>query len=234
MDSDCTGNKGGGIPVWLKPLSGVLIVIVSVTAYWLLSKMGVLDRLFNQGALLNHISALRFWGPFAVIALMTAAIVFSPLPSAPIALAAGAAYGHIWGTLYVLIGAELGALIAFGLARLLGYQIVRRWLVKRLDLGPLGSQSTIMAIVFFSRLLPFISFDLVSYAAGLTPLTVWRFAVATLAGIIPASFLLAHFGGEMASGESRRIIITVLALGGITLLPVIVRFFLARRRNRMR
>jgi uncharacterized membrane protein YdjX (TVP38/TMEM64 family) len=77
-----------------------------------------------------------------------------------------------------------------------------------------------MAAVFASRLLPFISFDLVSYAAGLTPLTLWRFAVATLAGIIPASFLLAHFGGEMASADAYRIMLAVLALGAITLLPI--------------
>ena len=77
-----------------------------------------------------------------------------------------------------------------------------------------------MAVVFLSRLLPFISFDLVSYAAGLTPLKWWRFAVATLAGIIPASFLLAHFGGEMASLDSERVVEAVVALGALTGLPI--------------
>lgn len=169
-----------------------------------------------------------------MIVLMTGAIVMSPVPSAPIALAAGAAYGHTWGTVYVVVGAELGALVAFGIARLLGYEMLRRWFSERLDMGLLGSQNALMGIVFVTRLLPFISFDLVSYAAGLTPLTTWRFAVATLAGIVPASFLLAHFGGEMASGESRRIAVTVLALGGLTLLPILVRLVLAWRRSRAR
>ena len=77
-----------------------------------------------------------------------------------------------------------------------------------------------MAIVFASRLLPFISFDVVSYAAGLTTLSLWRFAVATLAGILPASFLLAHFGGEMATGELDRIMLAVLALGLLTAIPL--------------
>jgi len=77
----------------------------------------------------------------------------------------------------------------------------------------LGSQNALMGSVFASRLLPFISFDVVSYAAGLTPLAWWRFAVATVAGIAPASFLLAHFGGEMASGEIGRTIFSALALG---------------------
>ena len=88
-----------------------------------------------------------------------------------------------------------------------------------------------MAIVFVSRLLPFVSFDVVSYAAGLTPLTFWRFALATLAGILPASFVLAHFGGEMATGETERILYSVLALGVLTALPLIVHFLRERRRD---
>ena len=85
-----------------------------------------------------------------------------------------------------------------------------------------------MAIVFVSRLLPFISFDLVSYAAGLTPLKTWRFAVATLAGIIPASFLLAHFGGELTSADPQRVAVAVLALGALTLIPVAYRLYRKR------
>lgn len=46
---------------------------------------------------------LGLWGPLAVIALMTLAVRVSPIPSAPIALAAGAAYGHGWSALYVLL-----------------------------------------------------------------------------------------------------------------------------------
>ena len=89
-----------------------------------------------------------------------------------------------------------------------------------------------MAIVFVSRALPFMSFDLVSYAAGLTVLSTWRFAIATLAGVAPISFLLAHFGSEMATGETRRILISVLMLGGLTLIPVIIELARERIANR--
>lgn len=82
------------------------------------------------------------------------------------------------------------------------------------------SQNALTAVVFATRLMPFLSFDIISYAAGLTPLSTWRFALATLLGIIPASFLLAHFGEELASGEWERAGITVVALGALTLLPL--------------
>ena len=112
--------------------------------------------------------------------------------------------------------------------------MLRSWFGDRLKLGLLGSQNRRMGIVLVTRLLPFISFDIVSYAAGLTPLALWRFAIATLAGIAPASFLLAHFGGEMASMDSRRIMIAVLALGALTLAPIAVKLLLDRRRARKR
>ena len=161
------------------------------------------------------------WGPLLIIGLMIVAVVMSPIPSAPIALASGAAYGHVWGTIYVIIGAEAGALIAFAVARILGRDILQRWFGEKIDAGLLGSQNALTATVFLSRLMPFVSFDLISYAAGLSCLRVWRFALSTLAGIIPASFLLAHFGGEMASGGMKAPIWVVLGLGLITGLPLI-------------
>lgn len=162
-----------------------------------------------------------FWGPVVIITLMTVAVVASPIPSAPIALAAGAAYGHFWGTVQVVIGAELGALIAFGLARILGHDVLRRVLGDRVDAGLLGSQTALTATVFASRLMPFVSFDMISYAAGLSRLHAWRFALATLVGIVPASFLLAHFGREAVSGDLGRATWAVLGLGLVTGLPLI-------------
>ena len=215
----------------LRLLAGVLILVALAAIYWLLHETGILTTILSGTELREGITRLGTWGPPMVIGLMVLAILVSPIPSAPIAMAAGAAYGHVWGTLYVLLGAEIGALAAFGIARLLGRDAMQRWFGDRLSVGWLGSQNALMGIVLVSRLLPFISFDIVSYAAGLTILSFWRFAVATLAGIVPASFLLAHFGDEMASGESSRIMGSVLALGAITLIPVAVKFVRDRLRR---
>jgi uncharacterized membrane protein YdjX (TVP38/TMEM64 family) len=159
---------------------------------------------------------------------MALAIVVNPISSAPIALAAGAVYGHGWGTLHVLLGAELGAMIAFGIARFLGYGALRKWFGERVEAGLWGSQNRLTFLVFLSRLLPFISFDLVSYAAGLTVLRFWRFALATFAGLIPMSFLLAHFGAELAI-ELDQAIYLALGLGVLTLGSAL--WALVRRRH---
>lgn len=196
-------------------LLGVILAVLVIT-YAVFSRTGVTDFLEDGTALQAWFRQLGQVGPLAIIGLLALAIVLSPIPSAPIALAAGAAYGHTVGTLYVVLGAELGAVIAFAIARLAGEVTVQRWFGPQLSRTMNGSQTTLMWIVFFSRLMPFISFDMVSYAAGITPLHLWRFVIATLAGIVPASFLLAHFGAEMASGEYRRIATTLLLLGALS------------------
>lgn len=210
-------------------LGGIIAALVG--AYVVLSRTDTLAFLENGAALKQWFQELGVIGPLAIIGLMTLAIIMSPVPSAPIALAAGAAYGHTAGTVYVILGAELGAITAFAIARLAGMVTVQRWLGSRTLQRLNGSQNAMMAIVFVSRLLPFISFDIVSYAAGVTPLRFWRFAVATLAGIIPASFLLAHFGAEMTSGENQRIGTTLLLLGGVTLVIVLLKW-LSKRWNK--
>lgn len=186
-------------------------------AWW----SGALGSVLTRESVRALIDGAGPWGPLLVVALMTVAVVVSPLPSAPIAVAAGAAYGHVLGTVAVAAGAELGAIIAFAIARFAGRDAVRKWFGDRLDAGLFGSQNALMVTVFLSRLMPFVSFDMVSYAAGLTRLQLWRFAVATLAGILPASFVLAHLGGELAGSEGARGMIPVLLLGLVTGAPLI-------------
>ena len=198
----------------------VLLVILFIALAWH-DTFGFDIAFPEREDLRRWIDGAGLLGPLLVVALMTVAIVASPLPSAPVALAAGAAYGHTFGTALVVLGAELGAIAAFLLARGLGHPFVERHLGQKLSAGFLGSQNTLTFLVFGSRLLPFLSFDMISYAAGLSKLHFWRFAVATLAGIIPASFLLAHVGSEAMNGDARTATWTAAALGGFTALSLV-------------
>jgi len=217
--------------VQMKYVIFLVIVILLTIGYVVMNNTG-LHLLLEDGIYLKQkIESFGMLGPFLIIALMTVAIVMSPLPSAPIALVSGALYGHSWGTLYVIIGSTLGAFIAFFIARLLGHDFLKRWFGDKLSMSWINSQNSLMGIVLFSRLMPFVSFDVVSYAAGLTAISFWRFALATIAGIAPASFLLAHFGDELTSAESQRIVVAILLLGLITTLPFIYSIY--KNRNKI-
>ena len=203
--------------------AAVLALGIALLGVWAFapSVFTEMRELLDADTLKLLVASAGVWGPVLIVSLMTIAVVASPIPSAPIAMAAGAAYGHLWGTVLVVVGAELGALIAFGLARVLGHGVLRRVFGKGVDAGLLGSQGTLTWTVFASRLLPFVSFDMISYAAGLSCLHAWRFALATLAGIVPASFVLAHFGREAISGDTGRTTWAVLGLGLVTGLPLL-------------
>jgi len=220
--------------LFIRFLIGVCTVILLIVLYWQLKQNDALTMFTDAATMRAFILETGFWAPVLVIGLLTVAIVMSPLPSAPIALASGALFGHVWGTIYVIIGSLLGAIIAFFIARLLGHDIIKKRFGDRQSLGLLGSQNALMLTVCVSRLIPFISFDVVSYAAGITVITFWRFAIATFVGIIPASFLLAHFGSEMASADTQRITITVILLGGITLIPLLIKWLRSRKKKRSR
>ena len=107
------------------------------------------------------------------------------------------------------------------MARLLGRDLIHKWFGDKVDSGLLGSQNTLMFVVFASRLMPFVSFDLMSYAAGLSALKFWRFALATFAGIIPASLFLTHFGGVLVSSSGSGVIWASFIFGAVTGVPLL-------------
>ena len=63
------------------------------------------------------------------------------------------------------------------------------------------SQAALMLTIFLLRVVPFVHMDPISYVAGLTPLRLWRFVVATFAGITPMSFVLVTLGDRVAASD---------------------------------
>ena len=207
---------------------GLVIVLILLGIWWLLDVTDFLQYFTRVDVLERQIERLGFWGPAVVMALMAANIVVSPLPSAPILFAAGAAYGPWWGTFCVLAGAQIGSLMAFFLARWFGADVVQKWFGESPALRIIGDQNTLMGIVFVSRLVPFMSFDLISYGAGLTPLVWWRFLIANIAGMLPMNFVLVRFGGDLFALDLAGIVATSFAALAIAALAVLLFWRLKR------
>lgn len=163
----------------------------------------------------DWLDGLGFWAPLAYMLVLALAVVVSPIPSVPLDIAAGLAFGLLWGVVYTLIGAEIGGLVAFGLARWLG----RPWLARRL---PAGAMSRIDELaerlggraLLIMRLLPVFNFDWVSYAAGLTTISTRLFAVATLVGMIPPVIAIVAVGATLPTRPA----ISAVIFGGLVLL----------------
>jgi uncharacterized membrane protein YdjX (TVP38/TMEM64 family) len=198
----------------------ILLAGMLTGIYFAIKNSPLADLFINTDLLLVNIRELGTLGPLLVVGLMALAIVFNPLPSAPVALAAGAVYGHTLGTIYIVTGAEIGAICAFLIARTVGAGIIKKMFRGSFSLGRFSSQNALMTAVFVSRLVPFLSFDLVSYAAGLTALKLWRFTLATLLGLVPISFVLAHMGSEIVDSSGLKLTVITLLTGLLIVIPI--------------
>jgi uncharacterized membrane protein YdjX (TVP38/TMEM64 family) len=135
--------------------------------------------------------------PLLYMGVMALAIVVTPIPSLPLDIAAGAFFGPLPGTLYSALGALGGSVISFLIARLLGRDLVKRILRGHISFCPRCSDKILTKVVFLSRLIPVVSFDVVSYGAGLTAMSLWKFALATFIGMLPLTFIYNTFGSVL-------------------------------------
>jgi uncharacterized membrane protein YdjX (TVP38/TMEM64 family) len=135
--------------------------------------------------------------PVIYMSIMALAVVVSPIPSMPLDIAAGAFFGPLLGTLYSTVGATVGAVASFEITRLLGRRFIERFLGGHINFCTYCSDRLLTRVVFVARLMPGVSFDIVSYGAGLTKISLRNFTFATFLGMIPATFFYNYFGSVM-------------------------------------
>jgi uncharacterized membrane protein YdjX (TVP38/TMEM64 family) len=164
-------------------------------------------------------------GPLAPLLLvfgMATAVVVAPIPSLPLDLAAGAAYGPLWGTIYVVIGAEIGAILSFLIARWLGREVITGLLKSDLTFCQACNDHQLLGLMFFARLIPVFSFDVISYGAGLTKVSLKGFALVTLFRMIPPTFAFTYFGSSVVSAQWALIAASVAMVGLFFVVPKIL------------
>lgn len=154
--------------------------------------------------------------------LMIVQAIVAPLPAFLITFANANLFGWVLGAILSWSGAMLGAILCFWIARILGRDVVERLTSKagleQVDefFDKYGSHSVLIA-----RLLPFISFDIVSYAAGLTSMRFVPFVIATGIGQLPATIVYSYVGG-MLTGGAKLMVTALLILFALSVLVVLL------------
>ena len=184
-------------------LIALVLILFGANYLWDLTSYLPPDRI--QG-ILGKTGSLA---PLLYMAVMALAVVIPFIPTLPLDIAAGAFFGPFLGTLYSAVGATAGAAVAFLLARYLGREFVAGFLSGHINFCTLCSDRLLTKVVAISRLLPFVSFKVVSYGAGLTMMSLKAFSLATFLGMLPMTFAYNYYGAViLASGRG-----TVLILG---------------------
>ncbi len=154
---------------------------------------------FNPKALLcdNALPWIDNLGVAAPIAFMLIYIIATVafLPGSVLTLSGGAIFGLLWGAIYVVLGATIGATVAF----LVGRYLARDWISKKIAGNEkfsavdkaVGKEG--FKIVLLTRLSPIFPFNLLNYGMGVTGVSLKDYVLASV-GMIPGTVMYVYFG----------------------------------------
>jgi uncharacterized membrane protein YdjX (TVP38/TMEM64 family) len=148
---------------------------------------------------LEWVNSLGSLGAIAFIAIYFLATV-AFFPGSILTLGAGVVFGVVWGSLYVFVGATLGATAAF----LVGRYLARGWVSRKIA-GNANFRAIDEAvgkegfkIVLLTRLSPVFPFNLLNYAYGVTGVSLRDYFLASV-GMIPGTIMYVYIGSLAGS-----------------------------------
>jgi uncharacterized membrane protein YdjX (TVP38/TMEM64 family) len=200
---------------------GVLFVAVALTIFQFRSQLTV--------------DSIEYWvnqfgikGPLVfMLMFMIATVIF--LPGSIFALAGGALFGPVYGSIYSLTAASIGATMAFFTARYLASDWVARKAGGKLKLLIEGINTAGWRFVAFVRLVPLFPFNFLNYALGVTKIDSRQYIIATLMCMSPGAIAytyLGYVGREVVGGRGSPVYRGLMALSifaALFLLPGLVR-----------
>lgn len=157
----------------------------------------------NPSLVKVEVLAWGIWGPVIYMLLYA----FGPsllVPGAVMTIAGGLAFGTLWGSVYSLLGADAGALVAFAAGRFLGQSFVRSIVGTRFEkmMGRIERHG--FQIIFYLRLVPIIPYNALNLLAGASPITFRDYFWASMIGMVPGTILFAFLGDALWHPTSPR------------------------------
>jgi uncharacterized membrane protein YdjX (TVP38/TMEM64 family) len=219
-----------------KALPRILLALVIASAAILLV---VYRGRIDPASIEAIIAGLGPWAPIVHILLFTVATVLF-VPGAILGLAGGVLFGPLWGTVFNLIGATLGATASFLVARYIASDWVRQKAGGQLQKLMTGVDEEGWRFVAFTRLVPLFPFNLLNFALGLTRIPLLHYVLASLVCMLPGTLAftwLAYAGREALAGHDTAIrygLIALALLAAIAFLPRLFRRLRAARSDRQR
>ena len=172
----------------------------------------------------EYILSFGIWAPVISAAMMILQAIAAPLPAFIITFSNAAIFGWWQGALLSWSSSMAAAALCFVLSRWFGRglaeKMASRFALEQIDqfFARHGQYA-----ILISRLLPFVSFDVVSYAAGLTPIKMRHFLLATGLGQLPATLIYSYVGGMLTGGAQ------LFVTGLLTLFAVTVAIYFIKR-----
>jgi uncharacterized membrane protein YdjX (TVP38/TMEM64 family) len=152
------------------------------------------------------------WGPTIFMLLYAVGPSFL-VPGAVMTIAGGLAFGTVWGSVFSLIGADAGAVVAFAAGRFLGKSFVERAVGERFQsmLDKIAKHG--FQIIFYLRIVPVIPYNALNLLAGASPITFRDYFWASMIGMVPGTILFAFLGDALWHPLSPRFFLALALIG---------------------
>jgi uncharacterized membrane protein YdjX (TVP38/TMEM64 family) len=163
-----------------------------------LKKIIFIFNMLDVEAIKGYILSYGVWAPVVSFFLMIFQSIAAPLPAFLITFANAALFGWIKGALLSWVSAMVGSTVCYYIAKIYGKKTVEK-LTSKYALEEIDKffEKYGKYAILIARLLPFVSFDIVSYGAGLTSMSLGSFLIATGIGQIPATLIYSYVGGML-------------------------------------
>ena len=215
---------------WIKKGTLIIVLLVCIASYlWvpeIHKTMNQIFKMFASGDFTVVRDFVASYGAYAAVIsflLMIFQSIAAPLPAFLITFANANLFGWWQGAILSWTSAMAGAVVCFYIARILGRDVAEK-LTSKSGLAQIDTffEQYGKNTILICRLLPFISFDIVSYAAGLTSMSFMSFFIATGIGQLPATIVYSYVGG-MLTGGAKLFVTALMILFALSALIVMLR-----------
>ena len=170
----------------------LMIGFVVVGVIWYFVQCKCIDfKLITPTSIRDYIQS---FGQLSVVAYLVAYVlntisVFPPI--APLSLAAGFAFGSVWGAALLMVAALIGTSLTFIISRFFGRKFIEKMLKGKFkDLDEKLEKNGFLTVLFF-RVIPLIPYEVLNYACGLSKIKFKDYFFATFLGLIPGVIVAA-------------------------------------------
>lgn len=136
-------------------------------------------------------------------------VILAVIPGELFQFAGGYIFGAFFGTLYSIIGIMAGSVIAFILARLAGYSLIKKLVsadtLKRFDFLMNSKKAEVVTFILF--LIPGLPKDMLVYIAGCSPVHPLRFFSAVTIARLPAIWVSSYVGANLQTKQYTTVVI---------------------------
>ncbi len=168
-----------------------LAALLGLAAAWRWTPLGEmldLNQLVERARELNAQPA----APLLIMLLFGFAVALA-IPLTLLVVAAVLAFGATSGFLYSIVGAELGALISYGMGHMAGRDLLRRYAGRTLNAVSRRLSRRGVLAIFTLRIVPVAPYAVINLVAGASHISLRDFALGTLLGLVPGLAAIALF-----------------------------------------